>query len=404
LSFIPIRRRRKRRLGWNVSSSTFASECNPAPIGGLPLKRVGILTFHRCINYGAYWQARCLSQHFQEAGHQVELLDYRCLRYFLGEVRHALRPQRPAPKTDVFRLLMKTLRFLSAQQCLQRTSLFSMSTPPDFSHLDLLVVGSDEVWNLAHVHLGGVPLFFGETLRPKKLVSYAASFGSYNAAEGLPEVFAQRLRRFDHISVRDENSRQLATSGYGREVPLVLDPCLQFKPTASHSRSFSPSDYLLVYGKNFDLQIATHARAWAQARGLRIISIGYRNDWADESVLSAGPDDFVNAFRGASAVVTSYFHGCVFSLRFDKPFAVQLSHYRANKIRGLLSSVNSPHRIVTSQSPERLDELLSSPIEAAVMTNIAEQRRLSDEFLHGCLQPVREARPASGALISKVAG
>ncbi len=22
--------------------------------------RVGVLTFHRCINYGSYWQARCL--------------------------------------------------------------------------------------------------------------------------------------------------------------------------------------------------------------------------------------------------------------------------------------------------------------------------------------------------------
>ena len=22
--------------------------------------RIGVLTFHRCINYGSYWQARCL--------------------------------------------------------------------------------------------------------------------------------------------------------------------------------------------------------------------------------------------------------------------------------------------------------------------------------------------------------
>jgi hypothetical protein len=25
-----------------------------------PIRRVGVLTFHRCINYGSYWQARCL--------------------------------------------------------------------------------------------------------------------------------------------------------------------------------------------------------------------------------------------------------------------------------------------------------------------------------------------------------
>ena len=27
---------------------------------------IGVLTFHRCINYGSYWQARCLAEGLAE--------------------------------------------------------------------------------------------------------------------------------------------------------------------------------------------------------------------------------------------------------------------------------------------------------------------------------------------------
>ena len=40
--------------------------------------RVGVLTFHRCINYGSYWQARCLVEAIAARGHDAVLLDQAC--------------------------------------------------------------------------------------------------------------------------------------------------------------------------------------------------------------------------------------------------------------------------------------------------------------------------------------
>ena len=37
------------------------------------VKKIGILTFHRCINYGAYWQARCLLEHLRSLGHEARI-------------------------------------------------------------------------------------------------------------------------------------------------------------------------------------------------------------------------------------------------------------------------------------------------------------------------------------------
>ena len=41
-------------------------------------KKVGVLTFHKCINYGSYWQARCLVEALRARGHDAELLDHDC--------------------------------------------------------------------------------------------------------------------------------------------------------------------------------------------------------------------------------------------------------------------------------------------------------------------------------------
>ena len=38
--------------------------------------KVGILTLHRAINYGAVWQCWALKRMCEQLGHDVELIDY----------------------------------------------------------------------------------------------------------------------------------------------------------------------------------------------------------------------------------------------------------------------------------------------------------------------------------------
>lgn len=352
---------------------------------GPGVKRVGILTFHRCINYGAYWQVQSLSDYFRDEGHEVQVLDYRSKPYFAKELQHALRPFRPAPKSDVLRFLLKTAKFVRAQQRMQRTPMFSLHAPPNFSDYDMIVVGSDEVWNLRHPWLGGVPLFFGERLAPKQLVSYAASFGNHDSATGLTPEWVSRLRRFDQISVRDSNSFQLIEQHLGQTPDLVLDPCLLYTKADAAPAPATDRPYVLVYGNRYRPELISAARDWARRKNLRIVSVGYRNEWADESHISAGPRDFVRLYREATAVVTTYFHGCVFSLKYQRPFVAQLSDYRANKVRGLLTLLGATHRIFDPANPKNIDALLAAPVEQSIKDTIDGIRRTSRAFLTRCL-------------------
>jgi len=347
--------------------------------------KIGILTFHRCVNYGAYWQVRCLSDFFKRAGYEPQVLDYGWKGFLVREIGHALRPFRGAPKSDVFRFGVKTLKCYGAQQRLRRTPGFSLRSPPDFSDFDLITVGSDEVWNLSHPWLGKVPLFFGERLKPKRLVSYAASFGNYAATNGLPAEWAHRLQRFDNISVRDNNSFELVQQHVGRTPTLVLDPCLLAETLEVPAQTSSEPPYVLVYGNRFVPELIAATRQWARTKNLPIISVGYRNDWTDRSILTAGPHDFLRMVNGAAAVVTTYFHGCVFSLRCQRPFIAQLSPYRANKVAGLLSMVKATHRIFDPAIPGKLEALLTTPIEPQTLSAISHLRSTSVHYLEGCL-------------------
>ncbi|HYE43800.1 MAG TPA: polysaccharide pyruvyl transferase family protein, partial [Caulobacteraceae bacterium] len=284
--------------------------------------KIGVLTFHRCINYGSYWQARCLVEGLRRRGHDAVLLDHHSRTVDRAEWKCAFRPTLPTrpPREDYPLYAAKARRFFEAFAALPLSAPFALEDPAAMEPVDLAVVGSDEVWNLRHPWYAGYPLFFGDGLKAGRVVSYAASFGNHDAAEAIGEPWARRLERFAAIGVRDENSRDLVRRAVARDPALVLDPCLQFSRVCRRTAGAAAAGEVLVYGHSFPDWFVETVRKWAHARRLRLVSLGYRNDWADEQRLAAGPEEFAQAMADAGAVVTNFFHGCVFALVNQKPF------------------------------------------------------------------------------------
>jgi hypothetical protein len=214
------------------------------------------------------------------------------------------------------------------------------------------------------------------------LVSYAASFGNYPASDGIEQWWADKLLSFEQISVRDENSRAIIQTALGMEPDLVLDPCLQFPPPVPEHRRDDHPRYMAVYGHSFSDQFTCQVRGWAQAHGCSLVSIGYRNDWADEQWLTASPEEFVQFIAQAEAVATNFFHGCVFSLVNCRPFVCEASHYRSIKLRDLLRCVGGERHLVTGEtSRDEYDTILSEPVDPVVFRRIAALRRTSSLYL-----------------------
>lgn len=347
--------------------------------------KIGILTFHRCINYGSYWQGRCLAEGLRAAGHDVVILDHDSRRINIAEWRCAFRPTLPRATRpeDHGNYRQKIRRFFRAFRSLPLSRRFQLEAPDGAEPCDLVVVGSDEVWNLSHPWYGRYSLFYGDGFGGQRLISYAASFGSHDAALGLAPEWAEKLRGFQRISVRDESSRSIVENAIGLRPQLVLDPCLQFPVVPEDPDGEPPQQpYAVVYGHGFSEAFAAQVRRWAKRRGLRLVSIGYRNDWADQQWIDAGPHEFAHAMAGAEAVATNFFHGCVFALGNAKPFACEESRYRSNKLRGLTTMLGAGQHLSPENAPAScIGALLGEPLDPAILERIGHLRRRSGEYL-----------------------
>lgn len=347
-------------------------------------RRIGVLTFHRCINYGSYWQARCLTEGLRRRGYDAVLLDHQSPRVNRAEWRCAFQPTLPVPtpRQDFRLYAKKTRKFFDAFERLPLTAPFCLETAQAPGSFDAVVVGSDEVWNFRHPWYAARPMFSGEGLSAGRLVAYAASFGNHDAGDGLAPVWAERLNGFSAIAVRDDNSRRLVQTSLGREPEVVLDPCLQFHDLSRRSGAEPWPDRAIVYGHSFATWFKEAVRRWADARGVRLVSLGYRNDWAHEQWITAGPEEFARAMASARAVITNFFHGCVFALVNARPFVSALSDYRVNKIRDLTGRVGAERRLMTAASaPSDYAAALDHPPGPDIASRLDGLRRRSEAYL-----------------------
>jgi hypothetical protein len=343
-------------------------------------KRLGVLTFHRCINYGSYWQARSLVAGLRERGWDAVLLDHHSEYVNRREWRCGLRPVLEAGSRYKAEYRQKVAAFQSEFCDMPLSEPFPLHEPEKMQPFDTIVVGSDEVWNLAHPWYGQCPLFYGDGLRAERLVAYAASFGNFAAGWQLHPWWAEKLQQFSSMSVRDLNSRRIVRNALGVQPSVTLDPCLQFSHPLEGAWRGPGGSYLAVYGHDFSEEFARRVQAFAKGRGLATVSIGYANEWADEQWIEAGPHDFAHFMARAEAVATNFFHGCVFALREGKPFACEAMPYRAIKVRDLLALVGAS-RHLSGQVEERLGE---SP-RPEIRENIECLRDRSEAFLEAAL-------------------
>jgi hypothetical protein len=348
--------------------------------------KIGILTFHKCINYGSFWQTKCLYEKLSEMGHDVKILNHHSFKVDIAEWRCALKPvlPTPVPDSDVPLYRKKTEKFFEAFSSYRLSDPFNMENPPSFAEFDLIITGSDEVWNLSHPWYGGYSVFFGFGNKAGRLISYAASFGNYDSSGKIDAEWVSMLLKFDRISVRDLNSSEIIKDALGFEPEIVLDPCLLYPLSVEQQLPYDK--FVSVYGHNFSPLFAQNLRAWADRKKIKLISIGYRNDWAHEQWIDAGPFEFISFIEQSEAVITNFFHGCIFSFIFSKPFICNTTPYRSNKIRDLMRLTGSMDRFAGDRdSATVIDSLLEQPPGSAVYDRISDLRKISDNFLRQSL-------------------
>lgn len=379
--------------------------------------KVGVLTMHRVKNHGSFLQAYALCNLIKEhTGSEVCLVDFETesgVRDFCRESKKALKSHKlkylcvcatvALARVPVLgKLLLKSRKIKAWKNLLSYYKLYINRYEKKFWRLlpiadttlknadvDILVIGSDEVFNYKiNSSVGYSDELFGEGSRADKTISFAASFGCTDISDISESQTKMRLAGylsdFAAISVRDKNSVDNVKFllGDDAEVGYHLDPVFHYGFEDELVDVKRKRPYLAVYA--YDGLEQEHREAiaqYARERGLDILCfLGYQGDFGE--YVSASPFETLSYIKGAECVVTTTFHGAVFSIKYNKPFCALLkdkigtSYNNNSKLGDLLSRLGLVQRAVASL--ENLNDILAEDIEYENEVNKKVQEQVSE--------------------------
>lgn len=355
--------------------------------------KIGIFTFHCAINYGAVLQAYGLQEYLKGLGHEVYIIDYRpdYLLYPYRIFRWNESPKHPINRLKWFiRELMvipiRCRRKIHFSRFVKKyLNLYDLDLNNPNNDFDAFVFGSDQIWN-KEITNGFDKVYWGDfpAARGKQLVAYAASMGNCCDLQNHDlEYIDRKIGLFSVIGVRESSLSNLLRS-YNKPSINVVDPVLLagdalFKKLIIKKRNLRP--YLLLFTLGRDEYVIPIANKIAKDLGLETIEVISSNESLNLKLKQTlSPIDFLSVLYHASYVVTSSFHGTVFSILFQKNFsAVQLESTKSDRIESLLSIADLSSRLVC-ESTQKIDT--SSIDYTYVFEKILDVVSKSRDFMH----------------------
>lgn len=293
---------------------------------------------HRVVNYGSVLQAYATQRVLERLGCECDIIDYVFPNaYHFGQgypSSHLTWKNRIAKMLWLKSYWRKVNRFERfRRQYLHLSQCFDSQHSLAEGGLcyDVYLTGSDQVWNPRHMKGDEVFLLSFAPDGARK-VSYASSFACNSLTGDMERKYIPLLKRYDALSVREENGRNLVRRLIGRDAFVGLDPTLLLEASewrtlgGRHGNSYQGRKYILLYmmGYAFDpvpyiYKLLKHLQC---AMGMEIISfspVPLEAGLRDVTVMDdASPVTFIQLFDAASCVVTSSFHGTVFAVNFGK--------------------------------------------------------------------------------------
>ena len=303
--------------------------------------KIGLITFHRAVNYGAVLQAYALQETLKEAGAQVQIIDfrsrtieneYRLVKKYYGPLRYKIQ----VIVTELMKIKGKISKRKKVERFIAGFLDLTESIYTDLdrlnSHFDAFVTGSDQVFNTDLTVKDKYVYFLSFAEKPR--FSYAASFGKDYIREIDREWISRELGRYCRISVREESGIRIVREVCGKKAVVNLDPT--FLLTASRWRELESSlsgcdePFILVYNMMTSPLLYEAAEELKGITKYKVIFVNHKNErlkfqhrnfnYRDD----IGPEELLWLIDHAAYVLTSSFHGTVFSLLFHKKFLTVL--------------------------------------------------------------------------------
>lgn len=306
--------------------------------------KVGILTMSYRRNYGGVLQSYALFKTIEGMGHEVEIIEFRynsldnshlvtrikrvpvAILKKLGfkSYRPPLKETRELPDEHVAAFKAFKNKYIKYSKTVTNNNLFSVA-----NDYDAIVVGSDQVWN--NVEGSKLHYFFdfGKPYKGRK-ISYAPCSVHENVPFFNRKKLKKLLGKFDALSVRDQTTANMVKQVSGLDAKIVLDPtCLYSFTEFATLPPLVEGDYIFAYILGSEIKDGHKGiiRMISEKYGeMKVVAAIIPNvaleveKFADKVMYNATPADWVNLIAHSKFVYTDSFHGCMFAMKYHKPF------------------------------------------------------------------------------------
>lgn len=313
--------------------------------------KIGIFTIFDAYNYGSFLQAFAMQNILEERGHQVEIIDIReSLRSVIAQKYFA---------KSFSRSLLKLRRFINYRKDWKDLNIVSIKNASVF---DLAIIGSDEVWNIENPSFDHSERFYGYNIKADKIIAYAPSLGysTFNSYKKFPNLLKGIKTKINWFGVRDKFTKNFLKEIGVNDVNLICDPTIllsnRWKELGKPIKERAP--YLIYYSYHEDTPYKNIILNFAREKGLKLITVGFNYKWCDEQIICS-PLEFLSYIDKADYIVTSTFHGTLFSVIYEKKF-IQVTP--ALKAVDFLEQIGI-NRKIESDNYSQFKELLEKDID-----------------------------------------
>lgn len=359
--------------------------------------KIGILTIQFNNNYGGFLQAYALQNFLICKGHDVTIINLNNnklsrinkLKFIIkGIINTILRFESFPIFSSIYEFKGKKMHtFVSKHIKLSkpfndRDEYIKFCNNSDFN---AFIVGSDQVWRPEYVKY--IYDYFLDFINNDIIkISYAASFGTDNPNYSTKEInlCGECLSKFKAISVRETSAISVMEKfkWVTENVITVLDPTLLLskshyeKLIENYSPTISYKNKILSYILDDNDEIDNILCEAENTMKLKSINIINPKKWKNINYVMPAIEEWLCAFRDASFIITDSFHGMVFSIIMQKPFAVYINSDRGiTRFTSLLSMLNLDNRIIRNN----IESLINEKINWNEVNDLLDYQKMKSE-------------------------
>ncbi len=368
------------------------------------MKKIGIITQHRVVNYGSVLQTYALQQKIIELGYDCDIIDYYPERFTPIGMLKRIKNKGTIYHNPIIRLVAQMIiipsyiirfrmffDFLSANVKMTHKTYktYEDLLSEDFRY-DVFCTGSDQVWNYGWNERIEYPYFLGFVPEDKRKISYAASFGKSKLDDFEIEETRKLLLKYDAISLREQTGVEIVNGLGIINATNVVDPTLllngaEWRKIASSAGK--KESYILIYNLNRNKKIDQYAQNLSKKTGLKIKYLSYQlHEFYKKGKMYCNPkvEDFLALIDNAEYVITDSFHATAFSLNLNTQFVIVYPKKYSTRLQSILKITGLLDRVAEDENDMSVvDNVIDYERVNKILKN---QRDTSFEWLKNAIE------------------